>query len=122
MQLDSIRRQEIRARAIRMAGFLALGTSTWIIVIGLANDAHSQSALYEVCHGERKEVCQRYQIDVWEECSDRNGVGGADPNISCQKLCGKPLGESSCLVTRRPNAAAEPDGHCGYSWYEVHCY
>lgn len=75
----------------------------------------------DVCHGERKARCEKHPFTIWEECSAANGVRGADPNVSCANLCGKPFG-SSCQVARRPGTVAESGNRCGYSWFTVSCF
>jgi hypothetical protein len=58
---------------------------------------------------------------VWEECSDKNGVAGFMPNVSCQRLCNK-RADGSCAVERSPGTETESGGHCGYSWWRITCF
>jgi hypothetical protein len=77
---------------------------------------------FNVCHGELEERCRKHPYDIWEECSARNGVGGADPNVSCLRLCGKALGPGLCTGVRQPGTSAESGNRCGYSWFQVRCH
>jgi hypothetical protein len=76
--------------------------------------------VYKVCHGEIESVCKKNDYNTFERCSRESGVGGADPAISCQFLCGKSRGPRTCEV----ETIAQPiDGNfCGYSWFKVSCY
>jgi hypothetical protein len=55
---------------------------------------HGQQAsrMFNVCHGEFQD----------------NGVGGADPNVSCQRLCGKPRGGGCDVVGTAPGIISGP--------------
>jgi hypothetical protein len=76
--------------------------------------------VYQVCHGEIESTCKQHAYTVFEMCSDKNGVGGANPAISCQTLCGEPLGQNSCEA--RGLFPGFGGNHCGYSWFEIRCY
>jgi hypothetical protein len=77
---------------------------------------------FTVCHGEYEKACKKHAYTVWEECSDKNGVEGFSPTVSCKNLCKKPLGPGLCVVNRAPGTEAESGDHCGYSWLTVSCF
>jgi hypothetical protein len=80
----------------------------------------SPTKTVDICHGELRWVCNQHPYTVFEQCSDSNGVSGADPRISCQRECGRPLGIKSCEVVS--NAPPIGGNHCGYSWFRLTCY
>jgi hypothetical protein len=75
----------------------------------------------KVCHGEYEQICRSYPVDVWERCA-RGIAGGADPRVTCRKLCGTLPGPNSCSISPIPGYPPSRSGNfCGYSWFAVRC-
>jgi hypothetical protein len=78
----------------------------------------AQAQVHDICHGEYIQTCRLHPFTEQEICTEGNGVGGADPQASCQRLCGAPMGPKCSTVRLQ----APIDGnYCGYSWFRVTC-
>lgn len=97
--------------------------SLLIAGIGMGSPAHSQfQQIWVVCHGEFENICRKHSYNKWEECSDKNGVKGPNPALSCLTLCAKPMAPGSCAAQKVPDAPFESGDHCGYLWFTVSCF
>ena len=68
-----------------------------------------------ICHGELPDKCRAHPFNEFEQCSDSNGVGGANPALTGKRLCGNDQ------FKLRSAGASVPGDHCGYAWFEVGC-
>ena len=68
-----------------------------------------------VCHGEFLAKCRAHPFNKFEQCSNSNGVGGANPAITGKQLCGN---DQFTLKSAGPSVSGN---HCGYAWFEVAC-
>jgi hypothetical protein len=64
-----------------------------------------------ICHGEFEFKCKAHPYDIFEHCGDDNGIGGANPSATGQKLCGT----SNYLGADRSEGGGIGGNHCGYS-------
>lgn len=107
----------MKAKLLILAGSVVIGG------LSVFSPAYGETKqLWTVCHGEFESTCKKHSYNKWEECSAKNGVKGADNNVSCQNLCGKAKGPGSCVVERLPGTTAEKGNRCGYSWFTVSCF
>jgi hypothetical protein len=100
----------MRIAALILSGMVAAGAQT-------AVSPAAAQASYRICRGEFEGPCKLHPYDRFERCGTY-GVGGANPNLSCQALCGKPVGPG-CQVSG--NIPSMPGNACGYSWFIITC-
>lgn len=99
--------------------YVEIGTGRHTIVTGVGprlpkTSVPTKAAI--VCHGEDENACKEHKYDVFELCSEANGVGGADPNVSGRAICG----DSNFDVSPAEGGSIRGN-HCGYSWYRITC-
>ncbi len=79
----------------------------------------AQAQVHDICHGEYIQTCRLHAFAEQEVCTEGNGVGGANPEVSCQRLCGSPIGPKCSTVKLQESI----DGnYCGYSWFRITCH
>lgn len=93
--------------------FVSFGIASLIVPL-----CGAQAQVNDICHGEYSAKCKIHPFSVQEVCTKYNGVGDANPKVSCQKLCGAPLGPKCLMVRLQAPIAGD---FCGYSWFRITC-
>jgi hypothetical protein len=93
--------------------FISFGIASLIVPL-----CGAQAQVNDICHGEYSAKCKIHPFSVQEVCTKYNGVGDANPKVSCQKLCGAPLGPKCLMVRLQAPIAGD---FCGYSWFRITC-
>jgi hypothetical protein len=94
----------------------ALLVLTGLIVVSGRADAQAPR-VYKICRGEFEGPCKLHSYDRFERCGTY-GVGGANPNLSCQFLCGTPIGPGCQASSNAPSISGNA---CGYAWFSITC-
>src|SRR5262245_35962217 len=98
----------------------------WLLLaLGYQSSEAGQIVSYKVCHGEKREVCNRHpEFDHFEGCTNsiNGGQGEAKRDYTCEKFCGVNAAHPGLCAVAPARYELNAGHKCSYSWFKVTCH
>jgi hypothetical protein len=96
-----------------------------LLAFGYQSSEAGQFVSYKVCHGEKREVCDRHpEFDHFEGCTNSTSgeQGEAKRQYFCERFCGVTPAKPGLCAVAPPRYELDAGHKCSYSWFMVRCH